>query len=823
MIPLRLTLKGMYSYQTEQTVDFESLSKNHLFGIFGPVGSGKSTILEAISYALYGETERLNARDGRGYNMMNLKSNELFIDFTFRSGAANSDTYRFTVRGKRDKKDFNSVKTLDRAGYKLENGAWVPIEDDDAEQIIGLSYDNFRRTIIIPQGKFQEFLQLPDAERTKMMKEIFNLDRYDLAARTDVVDRKNTKELENIKGQLFQIGDIDPGLIEAESQKQQTLVAQRQQLEGELNAFDLSEKQLQGLKDLTDKLDKHRIVLRALESRKSGFDQREQLIEQYEVCFKNFPDILKQREQLDKAMTIRRNAIDAARNKSGELSRQIRKAEAQFESVRMEFENRYDLEKQWKEYESAESILELDGKLSQIGSQKTKLEKHLAENKVDLEQTLAKRRDSEANLKLNKSELPDQKTLSEVKAWFEKQESIQDRVDELKLAIKEARSELSSLEEEKKGILLRPLLNEQTTRPERQLPLPDLIVLLKSKIKELKILAAQKLEESDSLKKQEALEQFASDFKEGDPCPLCGSDHHPHVYTGKGVKTRISQLTSERKKTERDVEAMQECAQDLAEINTKISGFQRTFEKQSTEIKAKSRELEGHNERFTWKQYDGKSIVWINKELHRAQSVVNQINDLEAVLEGLRTTIDKLNQDIDAGKEKLHLLTSQSSELIGTRKTLRGQINTLSDDDIDHLTPVAIKNKVKVIKQAFAITEERYRTLQKDIDTKSKDLTDTVARMETDENSLEQQQSEIRSLDQELHKRLESTGIKTTKLVEEILARQLNVKKEKEELLRFRACRTVWGEKLRGVLSTFASYFLLEENDQWLRTQMQRV
>ena len=42
-------------------------------------------------------------------------------------------------------------------------------------------------------------------------------------------------------------------------------------------------------------------------------------------------------------------------------------------------------------------------------------------------------------------------------------------------------------------------------------------------------------------------------------------------------------------------------------------------------------------------------------------------------------------------------------------------------------------------------------------------------------------------------------------------------------LLRFRACRTVWGEKLRGVLSTFASYFLLEENDQWLRTQMQRV
>ena len=72
MIPIKLTIKGLYSYQEKQTIDFTQLTSVHLFGIFGAVGSGKSSILEAITFAIYGETDRLNARDGRNYNMMNL-------------------------------------------------------------------------------------------------------------------------------------------------------------------------------------------------------------------------------------------------------------------------------------------------------------------------------------------------------------------------------------------------------------------------------------------------------------------------------------------------------------------------------------------------------------------------------------------------------------------------------------------------------------------------------------------------------------------------------------------------------------------------------
>ena len=60
MLPVKLTLEGIYSYRERQTIDFTRLTEARLFGIFGPVGSGKSTILEAMIYAIYGTIDRLN-------------------------------------------------------------------------------------------------------------------------------------------------------------------------------------------------------------------------------------------------------------------------------------------------------------------------------------------------------------------------------------------------------------------------------------------------------------------------------------------------------------------------------------------------------------------------------------------------------------------------------------------------------------------------------------------------------------------------------------------------------------------------------------------
>lgn len=178
MIPISLTIEGIYSYQQRAFIDFEALTASGLFGIFGSVGSGKSAILEAIGFVLYETSERLDAKDKRGYNMLNLKSNTALIDFQFYN--FEQKKYRFTASWKRKKK-FHEVESLVRNAYIWQDEQWLPLESNNAMPIIGLSYDNFKRTTIIPQGKFKEFLELKGKDRSNMMKEIFGLHQFDLS------------------------------------------------------------------------------------------------------------------------------------------------------------------------------------------------------------------------------------------------------------------------------------------------------------------------------------------------------------------------------------------------------------------------------------------------------------------------------------------------------------------------------------------------------------------------------------------------------------------------------------------------------------------
>src|SRR5690606_14480736 len=165
MIPIRLTIEGLYSYQERQTIDFTHLVEAGLFGIFGAVGSGKSSILEAITFALYGETERLHSRDKRYYNMMNLKSNRSYIEFDFIN--FENRIFRASREFRRNSKNFDDVKTSSVTFYECKEDTWIPLELTNATSIIGLSYDNFKRTIIIPQGQFKEFIELgPDRKST---------------------------------------------------------------------------------------------------------------------------------------------------------------------------------------------------------------------------------------------------------------------------------------------------------------------------------------------------------------------------------------------------------------------------------------------------------------------------------------------------------------------------------------------------------------------------------------------------------------------------------------------------------------------------------
>src|SRR5262245_18386438 len=93
MRPIHLTMAGLQSYRETQSIDFTTLTEAGVFGIFGPTGSGKSTILDAITLALFGKVERAS---GGTQAIMNQAESSLSVSFTFELGSA-SGTLRYRV------------------------------------------------------------------------------------------------------------------------------------------------------------------------------------------------------------------------------------------------------------------------------------------------------------------------------------------------------------------------------------------------------------------------------------------------------------------------------------------------------------------------------------------------------------------------------------------------------------------------------------------------------------------------------------------------------------------------------------------------------
>lgn len=195
MIPISLIMEGVFSYKERTSISFQPLLDAHLFGIFGAVGSGKSSILETITYCIYGQLERMNKREGLKENLINLEAKDAYIEFEFEA-LHQPGFYRVVVVGKRRK-----TVEFSRDCFQKVEDKWIPVDSSHLEKAIGLSYEHFTRTVIVPQGKFQEFLQLKDKDRTDMLQELFQLGRFDLSDRLgriksvarDVMTRTETR------------------------------------------------------------------------------------------------------------------------------------------------------------------------------------------------------------------------------------------------------------------------------------------------------------------------------------------------------------------------------------------------------------------------------------------------------------------------------------------------------------------------------------------------------------------------------------------------------------------------------------------------------
>lgn len=190
MKPLRLNIKAFAAYAGEQVIDFQSLNEHGLFLIHGPTGSGKTTILDAISFALYGECagDLRQAKEMRSHHVSDDTPTEVTFDFSIGSSIYRATRTLAYERKAQKGKGYTQVKPTAKV-WRMENidGHFREIEllasklgESTAmiEEIIGFKLAQFKQVIVLPQGRFRELLTSGSTDREAVLEVLFQTEWY---------------------------------------------------------------------------------------------------------------------------------------------------------------------------------------------------------------------------------------------------------------------------------------------------------------------------------------------------------------------------------------------------------------------------------------------------------------------------------------------------------------------------------------------------------------------------------------------------------------------------------------------------------------------
>lgn len=352
MKPLHLKIAGLNSFREEQEVDFSALGETGVFGIFGPTGSGKSSILDAITLALYGKVER--AKNGT-QGIINQNEDKLYVYFSFQIGDKKYSAERTYKRG-----NDGSINQANCRFMELSEGGNLILAekkremDEKVQEILGLNVDDFTRAVVLPQGKFQEFLTLQGSERRKMLQRIFALEKYgdQLVKRIRERLNKTQLELEMKRHEQEVLGDAsETAIIEAQKALEEKLKVLKK-LEEKLALLNKQLEEYQEIRNLTRELKEVDQVLMDLASDEPLIKEKEEKLNLAQKGEYLRPYLNQVNEGKDK-LNLKELQKEALVQELEELQNSCTQLETQYKN----WENKYQLE--GKELEGR--LIKLDG------------------------------------------------------------------------------------------------------------------------------------------------------------------------------------------------------------------------------------------------------------------------------------------------------------------------------------------------------------------------------------------------------------------------------------------------------------------------------
>ncbi|NDI35305.1 AAA family ATPase [Chengkuizengella sediminis] len=703
MRPIKIKMTAFGPYKQTETIDFTQLQEHRLFVISGKTGAGKTSIFDAICFALFGEASGQDRNDSKMLRSQ-FADDELFtsVELVFE---LKKHTYRI-FRQLPHVKSGNKSATGERYEFFETTGGMekpmcerfiVSQVNEKALQLLGINKEQFNQIVMLPQGEFRKLLTSDTENKEEILRRIFKTGLYKNVENILNEKRKQSQSLfeQQIKERGIYINSLKTALPMRDNTQLTEVFGQElyntfqilDALEQEISFYkEQSSKNEFKLQQQTKKLQDLTAQYHHAEAINQRFDTLEQKRIHKETLESQLPQMasmkkkLEQAEKTDRIELIEQNRMEAKKDflSKNDAMEKVKNRKIQSDEKMKNAMTAYQIEEQKQpELDHITKQLEHLGQwlpvVKDLNQKQTQI-KELEQKRERLQQTF---KTIEQQIQTKQTEK--NKTQNEVKVFEEQLRSLPEKQE--KLAEK----------------------REQSIVFTEYMKLKLAVVEMKKEAASNKLNFEQKQNDYTQLEKRWIEGQasiLASQLHDGEICPVCGSKEHP-------LKTNSSKEIPSKQDLDMSRKVKEQTQDEFRKVEAKLENSLLQIEEKEKAVIQYGFLLEHINEEYNQFVQVGKKL---KKEVDLLKDKQNRLDQLKPMLEQLNLVLDQKTLDKDKNIAELNELNTKYS----TEKALLEQSVVNIPEEVRSL--VKLEERIGQTQKHKANLEHRWKAVQEQLE-----------------------------------------------------------------------------------------------------------